>query len=192
MLAKLTCRGRDFGAAVVRARRALAEFRIRGVATNIPFLQAVLDDPDFRAGDVSTAFIGERPGLLTLNRPQDRATRVLQYLADVTVNQPNGERPGIVEPSVKLPVVNLDQPAPAAGRQRLLELGPEGFARALREQTALAVTETTFRDAHQSLLATRVRSKDLVAAAPMWRGSPRSCSRSRPGAAPPTMWRCAS
>ncbi|XPP25415.1 MAG: pyruvate carboxylase [Leucobacter sp.] len=166
MLAKLTCRGRDFGAAVVRARRALAEFRIRGVATNIPFLQAVLDDPDFRAGDVSTAFIGERPGLLTLNRPQDRATRVLQYLADVTVNQPNGERPGIVEPSVKLPVVNLDQPAPAAGRQRLLELGPEGFARALREQTALAVTETTFRDAHQSLLATRVRSKDLVAAAP--------------------------
>lgn len=166
MLAKLTCRGRDFEAAVVRARRALAEFRIRGVATNIPFLQAVLDDPDFQAGDVSTAFIGERPELLTLNRPQDRATRVLQYLADVTVNQPNGERPGTVDPAVKLPIVDLDAPAPAGSRQRLLELGPEGFARALREQTALAVTETTFRDAHQSLLATRVRSKDLIAAAP--------------------------
>jgi len=166
MLAKLTCRGRDFEAAVVRARRALAEFRIRGVATNIPFLQAVLDDPDFQAGDVSTAFIGERPELLTLNRPQDRATRVLQYLADVTVNQPNGERPGTVDPAVKLPIVDLDAPAPAGSRQRLLELGPEGFARSLREQTALAVTETTFRDAHQSLLATRVRSKDLIAAAP--------------------------
>ncbi len=166
MLAKLTCRGRDFASAVVRARRALAEFRIRGVATNIPFLQAVLDDPDFQVGDVSTSFIEERPELLTLNKPQDRATRVLQYLADVTVNQPNGERPASIEPFVKLPVADLDAPAPAAGRQRLLELGPEGFARALREQTALAVTETTFRDAHQSLLATRVRTKDLVAAAP--------------------------
>src|SRR5690606_36868625 len=129
------------------ARRALAEFRIRGVATNIPFLQAVLDDPDFQAGDVSTAFIEERPQLLTLNRPQDRTTRVLQYLADVTVNQPNGERPSVAPPAMKLPVVDLDEPAPAGNRQRLLELGPEGFARALREQTPLAVTETTFRDA---------------------------------------------
>lgn len=166
MLAKLTCRGRDFASAVTRARRALAEFRIRGVATNIPFLQAVLDDPDFRSGNVSTAFIEERPELLTLNKPQDRATRMLQYLADVTVNQPNGERPTVLEPRTKLPVTNLDAPAPAGARQRLLELGPEGFAKALRAQTALAVTETTFRDAHQSLLATRVRTKDLVAVAP--------------------------
>lgn len=166
MLAKLTCRGRDFGAAVVRARRALAEFRIRGVATNIPFLQAVLDDPDFQAGDVSTSFIEERPGLLTLNKPKDRATRMLQYLADVTVNQPNGARPDGVEPAMKLPIVDLSEPVPAGRRQRLLELGPEGFAKELRAQTALAVTETTFRDAHQSLLATRVRTKDLVAVAP--------------------------
>lgn len=166
MLAKLTCRGRDFGAAVVRARRALAEFRIRGVATNIPFLQAVLDDPDFQAGDVSTSFIEERPGLLTLNKPKDRATRMLQYLADVTVNQPNGARPDGVEPAMKLPIVDLSEPVPAGRRQRLLELGPEGFAKELRAQTAVAVTETTFRDAHQSLLATRVRTKDLVAVAP--------------------------
>jgi pyruvate carboxylase len=166
MLAKLTCRGRDFEAAVVRARRALAEFRIRGVATNIPFLQAVLDDADFQAGDVSTSFIEERPELLTLNKPKDRATRMLQYLADVTVNQPNGQRPEVVEPAMKLPVVDLAAPAPAGQRQRLLELGPEGFAKALRAQTALAVTETTFRDAHQSLLATRVRTRDLVAVAP--------------------------
>ncbi|EFO96972.1 hypothetical protein CRE_21100, partial [Caenorhabditis remanei] len=166
MLAKLTCRGRDFAGAVGRAERALAEFRIRGVATNIPFLQAVLADPAFRAGDVSTSFIEERPELLTLNKPKDRATRVLQYLADVTVNQPNGARPGAIEPRVKLPVVDLDAPAPAGYRQRLLELGPEGYAKSLREQTALAVTETTFRDAHQSLLATRVRTRDLLAVAP--------------------------
>ncbi len=166
MLAKLTCRGRDFPSAVVRARRALAEFRIRGVATNIPFLQAVLDDPSFQAGDVSTAFIEERPELLTLNKPKDRATRMLQYLAAVTVNQPNGPRPGTIEPAMKLPVTDLAAPAPGGQRQRLLELGPEGFAKALRAQTLLAVTETTFRDAHQSLLATRVRTKDLVAVAP--------------------------
>lgn len=166
MLAKLTCRGRTFEDAVVRARRALAEFRIRGVATNIPFLQAVLDDASFQAGDVSTSFIEERPELLTLNKPQDRATRLLQHLANVTVNQPHGARPQTIEPQVKLPALDLDAPAPAGGRQRLLELGPEGFAKALRSQTALAVTDTTFRDAHQSLLATRVRTRDLVAVAP--------------------------
>ncbi|MFF8818873.1 pyruvate carboxylase [Leucobacter sp. NPDC015123] len=166
MLAKLTCRGRTFEDAVVRARRALAEFRIRGVATNIPFLQAVLDDADFQAGDVSTSFIEERPELLTLNKPQDRATRLLQHLANVTVNQPHGARPQTIEPQVKLPSIDLEAPAPAGGRQRLLELGPEGFATALRSQTALAVTDTTFRDAHQSLLATRVRTRDLVAVAP--------------------------
>ncbi|MBK0421526.1 pyruvate carboxylase [Leucobacter sp. CSA2] len=167
MLAKLTCRGRSFEDAVVRARRALAEFRIRGVATNIPFLQAVLADPDFQAGDVSTAFIEERPELLEMNKPKDRATRILQHVANVTVNQPNGERPNRADPARKLPTgVDLSAPAPAGQRQRLLELGPDGYARALREQKALAVTETTFRDAHQSLLATRVRTKDLVRIAP--------------------------
>ena len=166
MLAKLTCRGQTLEAAIVRASRALAEFRIRGVATNIPFLQAVLDDPEFRAGNISTVFIEERPELLTLNKPKDRATRILQYLADVTVNQPNGERPVTTEPRMKLPQVDLSLSAPVGGRQRLLALGPVGFAQALRAQTALAVTDTTFRDAHQSLLATRVRSRDLIAVAP--------------------------
>ena len=166
MLAKLTCRGRTFEDAVIRARRALAEFRIRGVATNIPFLQAVLADPDFQAGDVSTAFIGERPELLDMNKPKDRATRLLQHVANVTVNQPNGGRISHIDPSAKLPQLDLSAPAPAGHRAQLLELGPEGFARALREQKALAVTDTTFRDAHQSLLATRVRTKDLVRVAP--------------------------
>ncbi|SDZ11043.1 pyruvate carboxylase [Herbiconiux ginsengi] len=166
MLAKMTCRGRDFPAAVRRARRALAEFRIRGVSTNIPFLQGVLDDPDFIAGDLSTSFIEERPQLLAGHQSKDRGTKILNWLSDVTVNQPNGQRVGTAEPAHKLPKIDLSTPAPNGSRQRLLELGPVGFAADLRAQTALAVTETTFRDAHQSLLATRVRTRDLVAVAP--------------------------
>jgi pyruvate carboxylase len=165
MLVKLTCRGRDFGIAVARARRAVAEFRIRGVSTNIPFLQAVLDDPDFAAGRVTTSFIEERPELLTARSSADRGTRLLTYLADVTVNHPHGERPHLVDPGEKLPDVDLRQAPPAGSRDRLRDLGPERFAADLRAQTALAVTDTTFRDAHQSLLATRVRSKDLLAVA---------------------------
>ncbi|WP_251449462.1 pyruvate carboxylase [Microbacterium sp. Marseille-Q6648] len=166
MLAKLTCRGRDFGAAVLRARRALAEFRIRGVSTNISFLQAVLDDDAFVAGDVSTSFIDERPELLKGRASKDRGTKILNWLVDTTVNKPNGENPVTVDPRAKLPAIDLHTDAPAGSRQRLQELGPAGFAQALRAQTSLAVTETTFRDAHQSLLATRVRTKDLAAVAP--------------------------
>jgi pyruvate carboxylase len=166
MLVKMTCRGRDFQAAVGRARRGLAEFRLRGVSTNIPFLQAVLDDPDFIAGDLSTSFIEERPQLLNSHQSKDRGTKILNWLAEVTVNQPNGDGAGLINPQVKLPVVDLEAPAPAGSRQRLLELGPAAFAGALRAQTALAVTDTTFRDAHQSLLATRVRTRDLVAVLP--------------------------
>ncbi|MFE1645363.1 pyruvate carboxylase [Microbacterium sp. P01] len=166
MLAKLTCRARDFPAAVSRARRALAEFRIRGVSTNIRFLQAVLDDADFVAGDLSTSFIDERPQLLRGPESKDRGTKMLNWLVDVTVNKPNGENPLHIDPRVKLPALDLLAPAPDGSRQKLRALGPAGFAADLRAQTALAVTETTFRDAHQSLLATRVRTKDLVAVAP--------------------------
>jgi len=165
MLTKLTCRGRTFEVAVGRARRAVAEFRIRGVATNIPFLQAVLDDPDFRAGRLSTSFIEHHPHLLTARSSADRGTKLLTYLADVTVNLPHGKAPVTVDPASKLPDVALDVPAPDGTRQQLLTLGPEEFARSLREQKAVAVTETTFRDAHQSLLATRVRTRDMVAVA---------------------------
>ncbi|MGW5648094.1 pyruvate carboxylase [Saccharopolyspora sp. NPDC003752] len=166
MLVKLSCRGRDFATAVARARRAVAEFRIRGVSTNIPFLQAVLDDPDFAAGKVTTSFIGERPHLLTARHSADRGTRLLNYLADVTVNRPNGERPTTPDPVHKLPAIDLSVPPAAGSKQRLTELGPEGFARWLRESKAVGVTDTTFRDAHQSLLATRVRTRDLLAVAP--------------------------
>ncbi|AMT71770.1 pyruvate carboxylase [Mycobacteroides immunogenum] len=166
MLVKLTCRGRDFQTAVARARRAVAEFRIRGVATNIPFLQAVLDDPDFRAGHVTTSFIEERPQLLTARSSADRGTKILNYLADVTVNKPHGAKPSKVYPHDKLPAVDLSVPPPDGSRQRLLALGPEGFAKALRDQKAVGLTDTTFRDAHQSLLATRVRTTGLLAVAP--------------------------
>jgi len=166
MLVKLIARGRTWDMAVARTRRALAEFRLRGVATNIPFLQAVLDDPAFLAGDLSTAFIEERPYLLDSRHSQDRASRLLRWLAEVTVNQPYGAGAGLVRPVEKLPELDLTAPPPPGSRQRLQELGPAGFAAALRAQTALAVTDTTFRDAHQSLLATRVRTSDLTAVLP--------------------------
>ncbi|MBS1692946.1 MAG: pyruvate carboxylase [Actinobacteria bacterium] len=166
MLVKLTCRGRDFGVAVARARRALAEFRIRGVSTNIPFLQAVVDDPDFRAGRVTTSFIDDRPQLLTAREPADRGTKILNYLADVTVNQPHGPRPSAVYPHDKLPQLDLEAMPPRGTKHLLSEVGPEGFARWMRESKSVGVTDTTFRDAHQSLLATRIRSTGLLAVAP--------------------------
>jgi pyruvate carboxylase len=162
LLAKLTCRGRTFEAAIDRARRALAEFRVRGVATNIPFLQAVLDDPDFRAGRLTTGFIESHPQLLTARSSADRGTKLLTYLAGVTINQPYGASPISLDPVSKLPDVDLSQRPPAGSRQLLLELGPAEFARRLRAQVPVAVTDTTFRDAHQSLLATRVRTRDLL------------------------------
>ncbi len=164
LLVKLTCRGADFETAVRRARRSLAEFRVRGISTNIAFLGALLDDPAFRAGGVTTTFIDERPELTSSALGLDRATRLLGYLADVTVNRPNGWAPTTVDPLTKLGPRPTEAP-PAGSKQRLDDLGPERFAAELRAQTALAVTDTTLRDAHQSILATRMRSFDLVAGA---------------------------
>ncbi|EST36171.1 pyruvate carboxylase [Streptomycetaceae bacterium MP113-05] len=166
MLVKLTCHGENWETAVRRARRAIAEFRIRGVATNLPFLASVLDHPDFSESRVTTSFIDEHPELLEARKPADRGTRLLHYLADVTVNRPHGPRPAVADPALKLPAVDLNAPAPDGSRQLLRELGPERFAERLRQQKAVAVTDTTFRDAHQSLLATRVRTRDLLAIAP--------------------------
>ncbi|MDI5964512.1 pyruvate carboxylase [Streptomyces sp. SL13] len=170
MLVKLTCHGHDFGNAVRRARRAIAEFRIRGVATNLPFLGAVLDHPDFRAARLNTAFIEDHPDLIRARPSADRGSRILSYLAGTTVNRPHGPRPQVIDPVEKLPDVPgllLGSGTPPDGsRQLLAELGPEAFAARLRAQDAVAVTDTTFRDAHQSLLATRVRTRDLLAVAP--------------------------
>ncbi len=166
LLVKLISKGKDFPTAVIRARRALAEFRIRGVSTNIAFLQAVMADETFASGDLSTAFIDERPQLFTAAPSKDRGTKIITFLADVTVNQPYGPRNGRLSPAVKLPKIDVTSPAPSGSRQSLLELGPKKFAENLRAQSAVAITDTTFRDAHQSLLATRVRGRDLVQVAP--------------------------
>ena len=166
LLAKLTCRGADFPTAVRRAQRALAEFRVRGVATNIQFLRAVLEDPDFRAGGVSTSFIDDRPDLVTAPPSVDRSTKLLTYLAEITVNQPYGRPPSDLDPTIKLPALDTTADAPAGSYELLREIGPDEFARRLRAQDRVAVTDTTFRDAHQSLLATRVRTRDLVVVAP--------------------------
>lgn len=165
MLVKLTCRGRDFEQAISRARRALAEFRIRGVSSNIGFLRAVLEDESFIAGDLATSFIEERPHLLDARVSADRGSKILDYLADVTVNRPNGEPSVRIRPGEKLPDIDLGTDPTPGSRDRLLEVGPVEFAQGLRNQTPLAVTDTTFRDAHQSLLATRVRTRDLLAVA---------------------------
>ncbi|HTW05961.1 MAG TPA: pyruvate carboxylase [Acidimicrobiales bacterium] len=169
LLVKLTCRGRTFAEAVSRARRAVREFRIRGVATNIAFLMAVLDEPDFNAGRLTTTFIDERPALLSRSGGADRGTRLLTFIGDVTVNHPNGPAPRVPDPKTKLPPV-FRKAAPgevrSGSRQRLEQLGPGGFARWLREQLPVLVTDTTLRDAHQSLLATRLRTRDIVQAAP--------------------------
>ena len=165
MLTKLTCRGRDFPSAVERAERAVAEFRIRGVSTNISFLLALLANPDFKAGRLSTSFIDNNPQLLTQVQSADRGTRVLRYLADVTVNRPHGKPPVSVDPTAKLPAFDVTTDPPAGTRQLLRDVGPTEFARRLREQEAVGVTDTTFRDAHQSLLATRVRTSDLLGVA---------------------------
>lgn len=165
LLVKLTARGHDLPAAARRARRALAEFRIRGLATNVAFMRAVLSDPDFLAGRADTSFIDERPDLTSVSTGKDRASRLLALLADVTVNHPHGAQPPAPDPRTKLPPLP-EGDAPSGSKQRLDELGPEGFARELRGTNTLRVTDTTMRDAHQSLFATRMRSFDMVSAAP--------------------------
>ncbi len=167
MLSKMTCRGRDFESAVTRARRALGEFRVGGVATNIAFLQGLLAHPEFRHGQVTTTFIDDHPELLAAQPPTEEPERLLGYLADVTVNRPHGTAPVSIDPRTKLPAIDPDVLPPEGSRQSLLELGPEAWARALRERDTVGVTDTTFRDAHQSLLATRVRTRDLLEAAPV-------------------------
>ncbi|MCT2154177.1 pyruvate carboxylase [Corynebacterium sanguinis] len=164
LLVKMTCRGKDFQIAVDRSLRALNEFSVTGVSTNIAFLRQLLSHPDFRFKRINTGFIAEHPELLEAPAAADEIGRILDYVGHVTVNQPNGPRPTNIAPSKKLPELNYGD-LPRGSRDDLLELGPEKWAQNLRGQTALGVTETTFRDAHQSLLATRIRTNTLVAAA---------------------------
>lgn len=166
LLVKLTARGHDLDMAIARAKRALAEFRVRGVATNIAFLRSLLDDPDFAKPGMTTSFIDDRPYLLTSRAPADRATKLLRWVAHQTVNHPHGKAPTQLDPAAKLPKLDTTQPVPDGSRQRLLAFGPAEFARQLRASQRVGVTDTTYRDAHQSLLATRIRTRDLLAVAP--------------------------
>jgi pyruvate carboxylase len=169
LLVKVTTWGGTLEEAAQRADRALREFRIRGVKTNIAFLLNVIDHPTFRSGQATTRFIDDTPALFQIRAARDRATRVLSYLGDVIVNG-RADVKGSSDPQRNLvtpvlPVVSTLQ-APVPGmRQKLQELGPERFAAWVRGERRLLLTDTTLRDAHQSLLATRVRTYDMLAVA---------------------------
>jgi pyruvate carboxylase len=167
LLVKVTAWGRTFPEACARMDRALREFRIRGVKTNVPFLENVINHPDFQAGQINTSFLANTPSLLQFAKRRDRATRLLTYLGEVTVNG-NAEVKGKSIPTECRPAplpAHHPLPPPPGTRQLLDELGPEKFALWMRKQKRLLLTDTTFRDAHQSLMATRVRSYDMLACA---------------------------
>jgi len=169
LLAKVTGRALDFPSAAQKLHRALAEIRVRGVQTNVPFLQNVLTHPRFLAGRVDTSFINDTPRLFRFPRRQNRAQRLLRYLGGLAVNGPSTPwltqtPPARIEPV--LPPVSPSEPPPRGWRDVLLEYGPTGFAAAVRAHPRLLVMDTTWRDAHQSLLATRVRTIDHAAIAP--------------------------
>ena len=165
LLVKMTAWGREFRHACDRMDRGLREFRIRGVKTNIPFLENVVNHADFRAGRVTTKWLEETPELFRFSARRDRATRLLTYLAEVIVNgNPAVAGKPVPDCSVAPPIPPHDAAAPPDGTRQLLQkLGPEGLAQWAHSQRRLLLTDTTFRDAHQSLLATRVRTYDMVA-----------------------------
>lgn len=162
LLVKAISLDRTFTGAVRKSIRALQEMRIRGVKTNIPFLINVLNHPTFRSGSCYTTFIEETPELFRLTQSQDRATKIIEFIGDRIVNSQTGEKPHY-ENRV-LP--RLDTSVPVYGaRDEFLRLGAEGFMQKILREEKLYVTDTTMRDAQQSLIATRMRSKDLCGAA---------------------------
>ncbi|PZO77753.1 MAG: pyruvate carboxylase [Mesorhizobium amorphae] len=165
LLEKLTAWAPSAEEAIARMHRALREFRIRGVATNLTFLEAIITHPAFRDNSYTTRFIDETPELFSQVKRQDRATKLLNYLADVTVNgHPETRGRPAPNPDAASPVVPFinGAPVPDGTKQRLTALGPEGFARWMRAEKPVLVTDTTMRDAHQSLLATRMRTHDIA------------------------------
>jgi len=170
LLEKVTVWAPTFDETRKRMLRALREFRIRGVSTNVPFLDALLEHPQFVDGTVTTRFLDENASIIDMRRYRDRATRVLQFIGDTIVNgnpEVRGRTPAEarVEPAVPAP---WNTPLAKGTRDRLVELGPRAFATWMLEQERVLVTDTTFRDAHQSLLATRVRTRDMVRIAPVY------------------------
>lgn len=179
MLVKCTCSGSTFEISRRKMLRALIEFRIRGVKTNIPFLLGLLTNETFIKGDCWTTFIDDTPSLFQMISSQNRATKLLSYLADVVVNGSSikgqiGEPklteealiPDIHHPTTGIKIDVERTPVPRGWRQVLLEKGPKEFANQIRKFNGTLLTDTTWRDAHQSLLATRVRTIDLANIAP--------------------------
>jgi pyruvate carboxylase len=166
LLVKLTSWGTTFEEAVKRTDRALREFRIRGVKTNIPFLENLILHPTFVAGDATTTFIDTTPELFRFRPKRDRATKILSYLGEVIVNG-RSDTKGKFDPKrefdePKVPAYVHGAPPPQGLRHKLLDMGPVRFCQWVRKQKPLLFTDTTMRDAHQSLLATRVRTFDLL------------------------------
>jgi pyruvate carboxylase len=168
MLVKVTAMGRDFPMACQRMDRALREFRIRGVKTNIPFLENVIADETFRSGQAHTKLIDTKTELFRFRPRRDRATRTLSYISDITINgnpTAKGWKPAAALPKANVPdslVIQHQAVVPKGSRDLLLELGPEKFAQWILAEKRLLITDTTLRDAHQSLIATRMRSYDML------------------------------
>ncbi len=165
LLVKVTSWGLTFADAAHIMYRSLQEFRVRGVKTNIGFLENVVTHPVFLHGNCDTSFIEKHPELLLIREKKDRATKVLTFLGDVIVNG----SPGITKPlrsseliEARVPEVDYTKPRPAGSRDLFMELGAEGLSKWILGQKKLLLTDTTMRDAHQSNLATRVRSHDLL------------------------------
>ncbi|MCB0322935.1 MAG: pyruvate carboxylase [Bdellovibrionales bacterium] len=180
MLVKVTSHGRSMRDAASRMRRALSEFRVRGVSTNIAFLENLLRQETFLAGDARTTYLQEHPEVFELPKRRDRANRLLRFLSDVTVNghesMPGLRRPRelrtprvrhyqIAERSFSAPCYSDSGSVPPGWRDELNRLGRDAFLRRVRDEKRLLITDTTFRDAHQSLFATRMRSFDMLAVA---------------------------
>jgi pyruvate carboxylase len=167
LLVKVTAWGTNLPEACQRMDRALREFRIRGVKTNIPFVENVVNHPKFRSGEVTTGFLEQYPELFRFPKRGDRATKLLSYLGDVILNG-NAEVKGKKTPenldAPTLPAVPGIEPPPGT-RQLLKKLGPKKFAAWAKKEKRLLITDTTLRDAHQSLMATRVRTYDLLVTA---------------------------
>ncbi|SME98593.1 pyruvate carboxylase [Xaviernesmea oryzae] len=164
LLVKVTASGGTPQEAISRMDRALREFRIRGVATNLTFLEAIIGHPKFRDNSYTTRFIDTTPELFEQVKRQDRATKLLTYLADVTVNgHPEVKgRPAPSEQAAKPVLPYINGPIPDGTKQRLDALGPKRFAEWMRNEQRVLLTDTTMRDGHQSLLATRMRTYDIA------------------------------
>jgi pyruvate carboxylase len=171
LLVKVTAWAPTPDETIARMHRALWEFRVRGVVTNLRFLDQVITHPRFENADYTTRFIDDTPELFHFPRKRDRATRLLRFVADVIVNG-HPEVTGRARPTRTLdprpPKVSLAEPPPPGTKQRLDQLGPRKFAEWMLEQQPVLLTDTTFRDAHQSLLATRFRTLDMAAVAPAY------------------------